>query len=429
MRSALLACLLTCFACSSNAPPGGGYVGGYVLPDATSVPDTGGAACTPGLTQLCLCAPKTEGVQVCRDDGKGWHACSCGGSSGDGGTTADHGGGDGSPSADATGSDKDGGSDGSPATPDDGAGVADGAGADDASDGSAGDDSTADAADDDWANYFDDATDDDAGPPPDSGPAGFDCIARAKIIYVVTEQKVLLSFDPETMKMKVVGTLNCPAQLGASPFSMAVDHDATAWVLYQSPFGGGGSLFQVSTLDASCQATSFQPGQAGLDLFGMGFSSNGIGSANESLYVAGAGYTSFQTTANTLATIAFPSLQLSPIAKINVAGGADLTGNGVGQLFGFFPATSPPSVREIDKATGMTGKTWTLPSSSFSNTKAWAFAQWGGTFYLFFQSVSDPSTNVWALDSKTGGVKVVLPNIGFTVTGAGVSSCAPSSKP
>jgi hypothetical protein len=423
MRAAAVLIFLACLACSSPAPAGGGYVGGFVLPnDGGNQPvDVSAAACTPGMTQLCLCAPKVEGVQVCRDDGKGWRACACEGQDA-GATDSDAKGGKDGGGGDAQAAD--GGSD-EDAIPDGGT-VADGSGDPDGSDDAGLD---PDGEEQDWSGYFDDATAD-TGTPKDTGTTGpTDCIARAKIIYVVTEENVLLSFDPDTLKLKTVGTLNCPAAPGATPFSMAVDRNAVAWVLYRPPMFGGGSIFQVSTLDATCKATSFQPGQNGLELFGMGFSADGPGNINESLFIAGASYSNFQYTANTLASVAFPSLQVNTVGKMNVVGGADLTGNGLGQLFGFFPTTSPPSVREIDKSSGVTGKVWPLPASAFSGTQAWAFAQWGGTFYLFFRSGSDSSTTVWALDSKTGGVKIVLPKIGLTVVGAGVSSCAPSSKP
>jgi hypothetical protein len=280
----------------------------------------------------------------------------------------------------------------------------------------------------DLDGFFDDP---DATTVTDTGPLNSDCNERAKIVYVVTEQKDLLSFQPDTLTFKKVGKLGCSAGALDTPFSMSVDRNATAWVLYQSGFTGGGKLFQVSTLDASCKTTSFPPSQGGLDLFGMGFSSNALGSTDETLFVAGGGSGTFQTTKNTLASIAFPSMVLTTVGKIDISGGADLTGNGKGELFGFFPDSSPPSVRQIDKsnAQATTLQSWPLPANVFKNTQAWAFAQWGGNFYLFFQSLSDTSTNVWKLDPATGSVTKVLSNIGYTVTGAGVSSCAPTAAP
>ncbi len=410
---ALFALFLGCLSCSS--PSGGGGGGAYLVPvDGTGFnSDSGqGGACVPGVTQVCLCAPKVEGVQSCRDDGKGWKACDCGGDQDSAAGNPDGQGADSGSTdlADAGNLDID----------DSGNGEPDSSSEPDVV-------SEPDGEDQDWSNYFDDVVDSGPTTKPDSGPIGQDCIARAKIIYVVSEQNFLLSFDPDTMKLKKVGALNCAS--AGTPFSMAVDRNATAWVLYRPNFMGAGSLFEVSTLDAKCKSTTFQPGQNGLELFGMGFSADAANSADETLYIAGLGYSTFESNYNKLASVAFPSMKVTTVGTINVKSGADLTGNGLGQLFGFFPNTSPPSVREIDKSSGMTGKTYNLPPSSFSGTQAWAFAQWGGAYYLFFKSVSDASTNIWQLDAKTGAVKVVMANIGYTITGAGVSSCAPSSKP
>jgi hypothetical protein len=62
---------------------------------------------------------------------------------------------------------------------------------------------------------------------------------------------------------------------------MAIDRNATAWVLYDS-----GQLFKVSTSDASCTPTSFAAGQQGLYNFGMGFASNSAGSSDETLFIS-----------------------------------------------------------------------------------------------------------------------------------------------
>ncbi len=303
-----------------------------------------------------------------------------------------------------------------------------------------GDTTDSDAIGSDDASLADSGSTDDIGDldgffdNPDAATGGSDtsgvnsnCNERALIVYVVTEQNELLSFTPDKLTFKLIGTLNCNAS--GTPFSMSVDRNANAWVLYQSgaltPTGEG--VFKVSTVDATCQSTAYKPNTKGLELFGMGFSSNGAGSQDETLFIAGGAASSFQTTKNLLGNIAFPSMAVSNVATIDIAGGADLTGNGKGELFGFFPDSSPPSVRQIDKTNATTSaKNWPLPASVFNSTQAWAFAQWGGNFYLFFQSYTDISTNVWKLDPTTGSVTQVLSNIGYTVTGAGVSSCAPT---
>ena len=110
--------------------------------------------------------------------------------------------------------------------------------------------------------------------------------------------------------------------------------------------------------------------------------------------------------------------------------GAELTGPGLGELYGFFASSNPPSVRRIDKTTGKTNvQSWNLPTSTFGQEGDVAFAQWGGAFYLFYQGPADSSTNVWKLDTATGVATKVKANTGYTIVGAGVSSCAPTKAP
>ncbi len=367
--------LVFLFACSASSGGGGGGV--YIAPDVKGCDAPTAAGCIGFNTD-------TKGGETVDGDVIGGN---------DGGTTNN----------DALGTDKD-------ATGSDDIGIDDSFSTDDAGD---------------LDGFFDNpdtTTDSDTGGEPSN------CNERAKIVYVVSKENKLLSFTPDTLTLKVVGTLNC--NVSGTPFSMSVDRQANAWVLYQ---GGtfttkGLGIFKVSTLDASCQSTTYVPNSQGIELFGMGFSSDGYGSQNETLYIAGASASTFQTVKNKLGSIAFPGMGVTSIGTIDFVGGADLTGNGKGELFGFFPDGTSPSVRQIDKtnAKATTLKSWPLPASVFSNTQAWAFAQWGGDFYLFFQSIMDPSTNVWKLNAATGVATQVMTNIGYTITGAGVSSCAPT---
>lgn len=380
-----------------------------------STPSTnpGGLAqvCAPGATQLCWCAPGAQGVQSCFGTGFGWAACQCGGLDGQGGDL---------PVDDAAVADEQDAPDpnGTDASADAVDVVADSA-----------TDAAADADDDaaDWAGYFDDVPDTtDAS---DAKPA-FECSERSKLVYVVSAEKVLLSFQPADKELKVVGTLNCPAPAGDTPFAMGVDRNADAWVLYQSSIGQGGSLYKVSTLDASCEATAFQPGQKGFELFGMAFVSQNQGLQDETLYIAGAPAGQFSSGTGSLGKVSFPDLTVTKIGSLNSGPGSpDLTGNGVGQLWAFFPSTSPPSVRKLNVQTAATDFTFPLPAQSFSGVQAWAFAWWGGDFYLFFKSGFDGSSAVWKLASDTGEVSKVIANSGYTLVGAGVSSCAPNSQP
>src|SRR5690606_38109686 len=95
----------------------------------------------------------------------------------------------------------------------------------------------------------------------DGGSGGDDCIDEARWIYLLDSSEQLVRFEPDSMTLTVVGTLDCP--VSGTPFSMSVDRNATAWVLYDD-----GRIYHASTTDASCTATSFAPNQVGLERFG-----------------------------------------------------------------------------------------------------------------------------------------------------------------
>ena len=103
----------------------------------------------------------------------------------------------------------------------------------------------------------------------------------------------------------------------------------------------------------------------------------------------------------------------------------ELTGTSEGKLFGFYPnATDPAFVQEIDRTSGAgVGTKWNLGSSGLGYVSAYAFAQWGGTFYIFVTVGGTPT--VRTIDRKTGDYRTVMDSTPYKVTGAGVSTCAP----
>jgi len=259
----------------------------------------------------------------------------------------------------------------------------------------------------------------DSGPRGDAGPIDPLCgTAAARFLYVVDSNDAFLRFDPETNTLTPLGTLDCPTS--SSPFSMAVDRNATAWVLYQD-----GRIYQVSTTDVSCTATSFVANQAGFEVFGMGFVSNAAGSTEETLFVAGGSTFDISLGSATLGRVD-SSLTLTSLGGL--PGWPELTGTGAAELWGFFPDTSPPSVRQIDQATGSTSTSYPMTEIAGGGglgDTAWAFAFWGGRFYVFYKGSLDATTNVWLLDPSDGSVVEVLHETGYRIVGAGVSTCAP----
>ncbi len=57
---------------------------------------------------------------------------------------------------------------------------------------------------------------------------------------------------------------------------------------------------------------------------------------------------------------------------------------------------------------------------------AWAFASWGGDFFIFLMKDLEASTTVYQIDGATGAMKGQTSAAGRTIVGAGVSTCAPT---
>ena len=400
MRISLFVAAIALGACTSPSSSGGGVAG-----------------CIPGATNLCLCAPGVQGVQACGPNGAGYLPCQCG-PSGDAATSAET-----TAKADGTPS-------GETSAPTDVATAQDSATKNDAALNDATTDATTDDAID-WSELLDpEDTGSDAAPlelPPKSDAFSEDCPERAKIIYVVTKFGQLFSFTPDKLKFALVGALNCGFN-GGTPFSMGVDREANAWVLYQSGLGQGGPLYKVSTIDAKCQPTNFTSGLGGFELFGMGFSADNPAGVTEKLFIGGGSSMEFIMGSCKLGTLDLKTMQAQAIGAFPAGNGCpDLTGNGNAELFGFFPQTNPAVVAQINKGTGKFTKSWPLPAGSFNGVEAWAFAQWGGKFWLFFQGAADATSAVWSLDPATGNAVKVLNNTGYIIVGAGVSSCAPTT--
>ena len=242
-----------------------------------------------------------------------------------------------------------------------------------------------------------------------------DCPDNAKLVYVVDADNRFSSFKPDMLKFVEIGVLNCPAEQGASPFSMSVDRDANAWVLYSS-----GEVFLVDTKTLACKPSGFQQGQQGFGNFGMGFSADMPGSAEEHLFVSdnsGFGFGGGQ-----LGRVDPKTLKLSVIGPIN--GSPELTGTGDARLWAFFPDQATPRVSELDKVKGTESNTYQLGATISGTPLAWAFAFWGGDFWIFLKRDVDSSTIVWRLRANGKLIKAI-PDTGRTIVGAGVSTCAP----
>jgi hypothetical protein len=59
---------------------------------------------------------------------------------------------------------------------------------------------------------------------------------------------------------------------------------------------------------------------------------------------------------------------------------------------------------------------------------AWAFAHWGGDFFIFFKSDFDVASSIWKVSGANGQLTQEVVNTGHVITGAGVSTCAPTNS-
>jgi hypothetical protein len=262
---------------------------------------------------------------------------------------------------------------------------------------------------------------------------GDNCSEAAKLIYVLSTDNDLYSFNPPQKAFKKIGSLGCKTSM--SPNSMAVDRNAVAYVNYvesDQVFGGDtdGAVFKVSTTDASCQPTPINLA-AGWYRLGMGFSTDAAQGTSEQLFVTGTGDSG---SSPGLGRIDFTTNKVVPVGQFNgtlTGENAELTGTGDARLFGFF-TTSPVVVAEIQKKSGGIISTAKLPK--VETPSAWAFSFWGGDFYLYTapDSSTNPgrTTNVSRYSPKDGTTDAAyMTNIGFTIVGAGVSTCAPVEPP
>lgn len=246
-----------------------------------------------------------------------------------------------------------------------------------------------------------------------NGTSGDGCSDEAKAVYVVDQNNTLSRFHPPTKSFMDLGKLSCPSQLGATPFSMGIDRTALAWVLYSS-----GELFRVDTNTLNCTKSTWAA-PTSLRQFGMGFSTDAAGGSVDTLFIAGGSGTTQPT--SQLAKLSTTTFQAQPVGT--VTGWPELTGTGNAELWGFFPDTTAPRIAQLDKTTGAAVKTY--PLSIAGMPRAWAFAFWGGDFWVFLMKGTETSTTIYQYDSTTGMPKSMMQAGGRTIVGAGVSTCAP----
>jgi hypothetical protein len=192
---------------------------------------------------------------------------------------------------------------------------------------------------------------------------------------------------------------------------MGVDRKGKAYIVFDD-----GHLYQVSTATAACTATSFVTGQSGFQTFGMGFA--GLADGGEALFVAqspgGTGSSSG------LASINLASYKLGFIGGFSQPiGRIELTGTGDGRLFGYSPATAGSRIVQIDQGNATVVAADSVTAGSDSD--AFAFAFWGGDFWIF-TGTNATAVYRYAPITKATSFVTTAPAL---IVGAGVSTCAP----
>ncbi len=258
------------------------------------------------------------------------------------------------------------------------------------------------------------------------GAVGPACAEHAKYVYVVDDEDTLYRFDPQIQDVSAfttVGTMSCGS---GQPNSMSVGRDGYAYVLFgdYDPFSGTWTcdgVYKVDIQTAECLGkTPFSCGSGGFEKFGMGFATLGPNTTEDQLYIGNSDSAELGTL-----DVATGAVQL--IGNLPNQGG-EFTGNANGELWGFFPYEDPPAVLYLDKSNASVNQRVeldTLPPIGAYSSAAWAFAFWGGDFFVFYQvDPPDSSTNVYKL-APEGQFGLYIADTGLRVVGAGVSTCAP----
>jgi len=250
------------------------------------------------------------------------------------------------------------------------------------------------------------------------------------LIYLVTSGNSLLSFYPPTSQFTRIGQLNCPAPDPTwQPFSMAVDRQGRAYVLFSNGDQTMGQLFRVSTANAACsRIPAYAGGQDGFQTFGMGFVGNPDGGA-ETLFVA----------LNTETTDAAPRLAALDVTDfrlrmaVNISpptiASAELTGTGDGRLFAFYEQGASSAIAQLDPSTGRAlanDNLTALPQMENGvMVSGWAFAFWGSDFYLFTTNPALTGGSIVTRFDPSDGSQTTVAELSELIVGAGVSTCAP----
>ena len=234
--------------------------------------------------------------------------------------------------------------------------------------------------------------------------------AGETLIYIVGTANELYSFYPPTRAFTQIGTIAC--ETTGTPNSMAVTRSGIAFVNFTD-----GNLFEVSTANAACKATPYVADQHQYLEYGMGYTA--IADGGETLFVAGLGGVFSQGLAN-IDTTAFTLDLIAPFSPMQY--NCELSGTATGELYGFCPFQGGSYLIQIDPVTANVLTSVQLSAGFHGGQEAWAFAYWGGDFWLFTGSSGPSTVTDYDPVAMTETVVAIAP---LEIIGAGVSTCAP----
>lgn len=253
------------------------------------------------------------------------------------------------------------------------------------------------------------------------------CSDDAKLVYVLSLEGDIYSFAPAEKKFTKIGPLECASGGDDfTPISMAVDRNAVAWINMRagSLLGGRDVLFKVDTKTGKCEESGIEGGYASMG--GMGFSTNGANTQDETLFVIGEG----SSPLGSAGLNKVDGNKLTLVADFEDPVG-ELTGTGDGRLYGFLLGQQL-GLAQIDKTSTALSDNVTLSGVKLPQAPMYAFSFWGGDFYVYTADSTSMSntTTVARYSPSTKKIEATyMTNIGFHIVGAGVSTCAPTTSP
>jgi hypothetical protein len=276
------------------------------------------------------------------------------------------------------------------------------------------------SGDDDGPGGFDLAAIPDS--PGDTGPVLCGCAEGTDVIYVLSDNAELWSFDPDNLEFELISAFSCDGL--SSTFSMGVDRNAIAWVMFQ-----GGDIYNIDiNAPDTCTDPGYTPGQLGFDLYGMAFVSESEENPCDQLYAqsSSGGFGTEGVGIGDLGKLDPEDLTMSLLGPTNFDGG-ELTGTGDGRLF-MFSGLDPAKLVQLDKDDG--SEISRLDLDGLELTNAFAFSFFAGDFYFFTEAGFSGDSQVTHLDfDGDQELEVVVEQAPIRIVGAGVSTCAPVYPP